>query len=105
MAKHRDQSQRIVPARGPRELITAIRFITDLQHWITVDHRVALRILRMVVDVARDPFTGIGKPEPLKHNLAGHWSRRVDDEHRLLYRFDGSRVEFVSARWHYGDVG
>jgi toxin YoeB len=104
MTAARDDPRNGVPERSPRKLITGLRFLVDLQHWITVDHRVALRILRIVLDVARDPFSGIGKPERLKHALAGHWSRRVDDEHRLLYRFDGSNIEFVSARWHYGDA-
>src|SRR4051812_32972783 len=82
-------------------LITTLRFIVDLQHWVGVDPRLALRVLRIVLEVARDPRAGIGKPEPLKHQFAGHWARRVDGEHRLIYRFDHSHVEFVSARQHY----
>ena len=82
-------------------MIITITFIVDLQHWIGVNPRTAIRILRIVLEVARDPRTGIGKPEPLKHFAPGHWSRRVDDEHRLVYRFDQSHVEFVSARYHY----
>ena len=100
MARSRDR-------RAPRErgatltLVTAITFIVDLQYWIGINPKTAVRILRIVLEVARDPRAGIGKPEPLKHFAPGHWSRRVDDEHRLVYRFDQSHVEFVSARYHY----
>ncbi|HEX9939497.1 MAG TPA: Txe/YoeB family addiction module toxin [Longimicrobium sp.] len=100
MASSRDETP-------PREtgktlkLITNTTFIVDLQHWIGTNPRTAIRILRIVLEVARDPRAGIGKPEPLKHFAPGHWSRRVDDAHRLVYRFDHMQVELVSARYHY----
>lgn len=100
MATHHDHQ----PSRDPGAaltLIAAVQFIVDLQHWVGVHPKTALRILRIVLEIARDPRTGIGKPEPLKHKASGHWSRRVDEEHRLIYRFDHSRVEFLSARGHY----
>jgi toxin YoeB len=84
-----------------RTLIVATRFLADLQYWLERDWRVALRIIRIVREVARDPFRGIGKPEPLKHDLAGAWSRRIDDEHRLVYALDDAGIEFLSARFHY----
>jgi toxin YoeB len=100
MASYRDRPPQRETGTTLR-LITNITFIIDLQHWIGVNPKTAIRILRIVLEIARDPRTGIGKPEPLKHFAPGHWSRRVDDEHRLVYRFDQSHVEFVSARYHY----
>ena len=85
-----------------RTLIVASRFLADLQYWLEHDWRVALRVVRMIREVARDPFLGIGKPEPLKHDLAGAWSRRIDDEHRLVYTLDDAGIEFLTARFHYG---
>lgn len=61
----------------------------------------ATRITRLIGDVQRDPFTGISKPEPPRGDLAGYWSRRIDDEHRLVYRADDTEVKFLKARYHY----
>lgn len=77
------------------------RFREDLQHWVRVDSRVALRIMALLDDVKRDPFEGKGKPELLKHDLQGLWSRRISDEHRLVYEVLPDRVLFISARFHY----
>jgi toxin YoeB len=68
---------------------------------VETDRAIALRILHLVEDVLRDPFRGIGKPEPLKYELAGAWSRRITQEHRLIYRVSGKRIDFVQARYHY----
>ena len=65
------------------------------------DRATALRVLQLVEDVLRDPFHGIGKPEPLKYELAGAWSRRITQEHRLVYRVSAQRIDFVQARYHY----
>lgn len=65
------------------------------------DRTVALRIFQLMEAVLREPFTGIGKPEPLKYRLAGAWSRRITQEHRLVYRVSGNRVDFLQARYHY----
>ena len=65
------------------------------------DRARALRVLQLVEDVLRDPFHGIGKPEPLKYELAGAWSRRITQEHRLVYRVSAKRIDFVQARYHY----
>jgi len=93
--EHRDR------AHVERKILVTVVFITDLQHWISVDARLALRVLRMVLEINSDPSRGIGKPEKLKHELAGHWSRRVTDEHRLIYRLDREKIEILSARSHY----
>ena len=61
----------------------------------------ARRITRLIGVIQRDPFAGIGKPEPLKGELSGYWSRRIDDEHRLVYRADDHEVKILKARYHY----
>lgn len=76
-------------------------FIADLGHWTRTDRRRALRTLKLVEDVLRDPFTGTGKPEPLKGELSGKWSRRIDQEHRLVYEASNDQVYFLTARYHY----
>jgi toxin YoeB len=86
---------------GEREAIFRPEFRQDLRHWTTTDRSVALRIFELIEAVLRDPFTGIGKPEPLKYVLAGCWSRRVTQEHRLVYRVSESRINFLQARYHY----
>ena len=77
------------------------KFREDLAYWIKTDRRAALRTLELVEAVLADPFDGIGKPEPLRFQLAGCWSRRITKEHRLVYRVSGDRVEFLQARFHY----
>jgi len=76
-------------------------FRRDLEFWVRTDRKLALRVMELVEAVIRDPFQGIGKPEPLKHELAGCWSRRVTQEHRLVYRVSESRIDFLEARYHY----
>jgi toxin YoeB len=76
-------------------------FREDLRYWVKVDRKIALRVLDLVEAIARDPFIGIGKPEPLQHVLSGVWSRRVTEEHRLVYQVSESRIEFMQARYHY----
>lgn len=76
-------------------------FIEDLRFWVSSDRRVALRALDLVEAVLRDPFKGIGKPEPLRFALAGAWSRRLTEEHRLVYLVSADRVHFLQARYHY----
>ena len=84
-----------------REAVFHPEFRQDLQHWIETDRKTALRILELVEAVLNDPFTGIGKPEPLKYVLAGCWSRRITQEHRLVYRVTAQRIDFLQARYHY----
>jgi toxin YoeB len=73
----------------------------DYRYWQSRDKAVLKRLNRLLEDVLRDPMTGIGKPEPLRHVLAGCWSRRIDDEHRLVYLVDGDDVVILQARYHY----
>ena len=84
-----------------REAVFHPEFRQDLRYWVETDRRTALRILELIEAVLRDPFTGLGKPEPLKYVLAGCWSRRITQEHRLVYRVSGSRIDFLQARYHY----
>jgi toxin YoeB len=73
----------------------------DLAWWVRNDRKKALRILKLIRESSRTPFEGTGKPEPLRHALAGYWSRRIDAEHRLVYRVDGGRLRILSCRYHY----
>ena len=84
-----------------RAAIFQPEFREDLTYWVKTDRRAALRTLELVEAVLRDPFEGIGKPEPLKFVLAGCWSRRITQEHRLVYRVSADRIDFLQARYHY----
>ncbi|MDK2955723.1 MAG: toxin YoeB [Desulfovibrionales bacterium] len=74
----------------------------DLAWWMKTDARKARRIVELIQETAKTPFEGRGKPEPLKHELAGCWSRRIDDEHRLVYKVEDSQVVILACRYHYG---
>ena len=84
-----------------REAVFHPDFREDLRYWVEADRNVALRIFQLIEAVLRDPFRGIGSPEPLKHLLAGAWSRRITQEHRLVYRVSANRIDFLQARYHY----
>lgn len=73
----------------------------DYVHWQTADRQILKRINRLVEDALRDPYAGIGKPEPLKHALAGAWSRRITEEHRLIYLPGEAEIIVLQARYHY----
>jgi len=70
-------------------------------YWQTQDKKTLKRINKLINDVKRTPFEGIGKPEPLKENLSGFWSRRIDDTNRLVYAVDGETITIISCRYHY----
>ena len=73
----------------------------DYLHWQRTDRKVLKRINDLIREITHTPFEGTGKPEPLRHALAGYWSRRIDDEHRLVYKVAGDAVVIVQARYHY----
>ncbi len=73
----------------------------DYVHWQTADRSKLKRVNRLLEDVLRQPHSGLGKPEPLKHRMSGAWSRRIDDEHRLVYVLAGDDVIVLQARHHY----
>jgi len=87
--------------RSEREAVFQPEFREDLRWWIETNRSTALRILLLVEAVLADAFQGVGKPEALKYQLAGAWSRRITQEHRLVYRVTGKRVGFLQARYHY----
>jgi len=73
----------------------------DFKSWAVEDKKIFARIGELIKDISRDPFRGIGKPEPLKHDLSGYWSRRITDEHRLVYKVEKGTVFIVSCKFHY----
>ena len=83
------------------QIVFATRAWEDHLHWQHTDRTVVERINTLVREIARDPHRGIGKPEPLRHALAGWWSRRIDDTHRMVYRVEGGRLLIAQLRHHY----
>jgi toxin YoeB len=88
---------------SPKERLAVFQpeFIEDLRYWVETDRKLALRAFDLVEAILRDPFTGIGKPEPLKYITPGVWSRRLTQEHRLVYLVRDERIDFLQARYHY----
>lgn len=84
-----------------RDAIFQPEFREDLKFWVETDRKIALRVLTLVEAILRDPFAGIGKPEPLKYLASGAWSRRLTQEHRIVYLVSLDRVDFLQARYHY----
>jgi toxin YoeB len=73
------------------------------QHWMVHDKPTLRRINALIAECLRDPYNGIGKPEPLKHEFSGWWSRRIDQEHRMVYRLRDDTLEIAALRYHYGE--
>ena len=87
-----------------KKLRTAVfqpEFIEDLRYWVETDRKLALRVFDLIEAIMRDPFGGIGKPEPLKYLTPGAWSRRLTLEHRIVYLVHDERIDFLQARYHY----
>jgi toxin YoeB len=76
-------------------------FREDLKYWVETDRKTVLRIFQLIEATMRDPFQGIGKPEPLKFLGSGVWSRRITQEHRLVYLVGQEKIDFLQARYHY----
>lgn len=87
--------------KSKRVAVFEAEFREDLRYWVKTDRNTAIRALDLVEAVMRDPFQGPGKPEPLRYVLAGCWSRRITQEHRLVYRVSDARIDFLQARYHY----
>jgi toxin YoeB len=85
----------------PREAVFQREFIEDLRFWVESDRKVALRAFTLIEAILRDPFAGIGKPEPLKYLAPGVWSRRLTQEHRIVYLVRDTRIDCLQARYHY----
>ena len=73
----------------------------DLAWWVEKDRKKALKIIKLIKEMQKNPFEGIGKPEPLKHDLSGCWSRRIDREHRLVYQVSEEKIRILACRYHY----
>jgi len=73
----------------------------DLAWWVKNDRKQAIRIIKLIEAIQRQPFEGIGKPEPLKHELSGCWSRRINEEHRLVYQILDDKIRIIACRYHY----
>ena len=84
-----------------KQCVLETTFREDFRFWVEGDRKVALRVLDLVEAVMRNPFGGIGKPEPLKYGAPNTWSRRVTDEHRLVYVIQNEQISFTQARFHY----
>ncbi len=73
----------------------------DYQYWLKTDKKILRRVNALIQEIQRSPFSGIGKPEMLKHGLSGYWSRRINDEHRTIYKIEADSVFIAQARYHY----
>lgn len=85
-----------------RDVIFSPQSWDDYLYWLRLDPKMAKKITRLVEESRHDPFVGIGKPEPLRDRLSGFWSRRINNEHRLVYRVNDKQIEIASCRHHYG---
>ena len=83
------------------KIVFADRGWEDFNYWVAHDGKIAARIVRLIKEIERQPFEALGKPEPLRHDLTGFWSRRITDEHRLVYAIDKESVLIAQARYHY----
>lgn len=88
-------------ANKDRQAVFQPEFIEDLKYWVKNDRKTALRVIKLIEDILRDPFAGIGKPEPLKYLAPGTWSRRITQEHRIVYLVRDERIDFLQARYHF----
>jgi toxin YoeB len=97
-------AKKLKPAQAKpkrRDAVFQPEFLEDLKFWVETERNTALRVLELVEAILRDPFVGIGKPEPLKYLMPGTWSRRITQEHRIVYLVRDERIDFLQARFHY----
>ncbi|MGD0613630.1 MAG: Txe/YoeB family addiction module toxin [Anaerolineales bacterium] len=87
--------------RKRREAVFHPEFLEDLRYWVESDRKLALRVFDLIEAILRDPYHGIGKPEPLRYLAPGAWSRRLTQEHRVVYLVRDDRIDFLQARYHY----
>jgi toxin YoeB len=88
-------------SRKRREAVFHPEFLEDLRYWVESDRKLALRVFDLIEAILRDPDHGIGKPEPLRYLAPGTWSRRLTQEHRIVYLVRDDRIDFLQARYHY----
>jgi toxin YoeB len=92
---------RLVLSKKTRTAVFQPEFIEDLRYWVETDRKLAIRTFDLIEAILRDPFKGIGKPEPLKYLTPGAWSRRLTQEHRIVYLVQDDQIDFLQARYHY----
>ncbi|MBC8204603.1 Txe/YoeB family addiction module toxin [bacterium] len=84
-----------------RNVIFERNAFKDIEYWLQNDRRILRRILVLIRDIDRNPFSGLGKPEPLRYDFKGCWSRRIDEEHRLIYIISDDNINILSCKYHY----
>jgi toxin YoeB len=92
---------RLILSKKARTAVSQPEFIEDLHYWVESDRKLAIRAFDLIEAILRDPFEGIGKPEPLKYLTLGAWSRRLTQEHRIVYLVRDDQIDFLQARYHY----
>ncbi len=88
-------------SKKERTAVFQPEFIEDLRYWVETDRKLAIRAFDLIEAILRDPFKGVGKPEPLKYLTPAAWSRRLTQEHRIVYLAHDDRIDFLQARYHY----
>jgi len=84
-----------------RKIVFESSAFEDFNEWSFQDKKIYKKIIQLIKEIDRSPFTGIGKPEPLKHELSGYWSRRINNEHRLVYTVTDSEIIIIACKYHY----
>lgn len=84
-----------------RDLVFDLEAVNDIQWWVENNKRLALKVFELIKSIEHNPFTGIGKPEPLKYKLSGCWSRRIDLDNRIVYQITDTKVVILQCRFHY----
>jgi len=97
------QSESSQEEKTERDIVFDSQFLEDLTYWVDTNRKIALRLLSLVEEIRRNPFTGTGKPERLKYQGANIWSRRLTDADRIVYMVSDDRIDFLQARYHYSD--
>ncbi len=85
-----------------RKIVFESSAFADFNDWAKLDKKIYRKIVELIKDIDRDPFKGLGKPEDLKHDLSGYWSRRINLEHRLVYKVTNEEIIILSCKYHYG---
>ena len=84
-----------------RKIVFESSAFADFNDWARLDKKIHRKIIELIKDIDRNPFKGLGKPEPLKHDLKGYWSRRINQEHRLVYKMTNEEIIILSCKYHY----
>jgi toxin YoeB len=86
-----------------RKVVFEFSAFQDFNGWAVLDKKIYQKIVNLIQDINRSPFTGLGKPEPLKYELSGYWSRRISDEHRLVYQVTNDTIVIIACKYHYSE--